>query len=237
MDTRKAVIVGPMVRNAREFSRSLFTVGVDPVQLARDLRVAVDGGLKVLRQAGWRPHFAVGDWDSLEPEKAKVALKGIFHITLPRNKDRSDLYYACRAAISAGANDLICVGVTGGRPDHQLATLLDLSEISRAPKSSGELLNLVAVDTGTRYYFVSERLPHWEAKLSPGQMVSVFAVGGEASGVTLAGFKYPLKNAKLAPSSHGLSNQVLRGNCSVRVKKGCLIVMVLQAPCGAPTQG
>jgi thiamine pyrophosphokinase len=199
-------------------------VGVDPKHMARDLRVAVDGGLKIFKKVGWKPHFAVGDWDSLGSEKVSHALRGVFHLTLPRNKDRSDLYYACRAALSAGANDLVCLGVTGGRPDHQLATLFDLSEISGRCDSR---VTVVAVDNSTRYYFLSEKNPEWSAELSPGQLVSVFAMGGEARGVTLQGFKYPLRNAVLQPSSHGLSNRAAQTQCAVRVKKGRLVVMVL----------
>src|SRR4051812_12235708 len=110
--------------SARELRRSLDSVGIDARSIP--LLVAVDGGLKLLRRAGLEPDFAVGDWDSLSPGRPAAALRGILHFTLPRDKDRSDLYYACRAAIAAGANDLVCLGVTGGRPDHQLAALFDL---------------------------------------------------------------------------------------------------------------
>ncbi len=217
-------MIGPRVGSLRELTRSLFLAGVDPKKIARDLRVAVDGGLKVFRKIGWKPHFAVGDWDSLGTEKVSSALRGIFHLTLPRHKDRSDLYYACRAAVSAGATDLVCLGVTGGRADHQLATLFDLSEIAH---QGGAALNVVAVDPDTRYYFLSERNPEWTAHLQPGQLVSVFALEGPARGVTLQGFKFPLRNAVLEPSSHGLSNQAVKTQCSIKVRKGRLVVLVL----------
>lgn len=208
----------------QEFTRSLYMASVNPKLIARDLRVAVDGGLKVFRKIGWKPHFAVGDWDSLGTEKVSHALRGIFHLTLPRHKDRSDLYYACRAAVSAGATDLVCLGVTGGRADHQLATLFDLSEIAH---EGGRELSVLAVDNETRYYFLSEKHPELSVDLVPGQTVSVFALEGEARGVTLQGFKYPLKNAVLQPSSHGLSNIALKTQCSIKVGKGRLVVLVL----------
>jgi len=223
-DRRRALIVGPCVGSVQEFTRSLFMAGVDPKQMARDIRVAVDGGLMVFRKIGWKPHFAVGDWDSLGKEKVAAALRGIFHLTLPRNKDRSDLYYACRAAVSTGATDLVCLGVSGGRADHQLAMLFDLSEIAH---EGGKDLSVVAVDHETRYSFISEKNPEWSASILPGQLVSVFALEGEARGVTLEGFKYPLKNAVLKPSSHGLSNQAVQTQCSICVKKGRLAILVL----------
>lgn len=223
-DRRRALVIGPRVGSLRELTRSLFMAGVDPKQMARDLRVAVDGGLKVFRKIGWKPHFAVGDWDSLGDEKVSAALRGIFHLTLPRNKDRSDLYYACRAAVSTGATDLVCLGVTGGRPDHQLATLFDLSEIAH---QGGSKLSVVAVDNETRYHFLSEKNPEWHGTLEIGQTVSVFALEGQARGVTLQGFKYPLKNAVLEPSSHGLSNRVSKTQCSIKVRKGRVVVLVL----------
>jgi thiamine pyrophosphokinase len=208
----------------RDLTRSLFIAGADLKQMSRDLRVAVDGGLLVFRKMDWKPHFAVGDWDSLGREKASALLRGVFHLTLPRNKDRSDLYYACRAAISAGATDLVCLGVTGGRPDHQLAMYFDLSEIAI---EAGPVSSVMALDNDTQYRFLSEKNPQWSATLKKGQTVSIFALEGEARGVTLQGFRFPLKNAVLQPSSHGLSNQVVNAQCSIRVKKGRLLVMVL----------
>ncbi|MFL5812885.1 MAG: thiamine diphosphokinase [Bdellovibrionia bacterium] len=228
IDRRRALVIGPRVGSLSELTRSLYMAGVNPKLIARDLRVAVDGGLKVFnkfwRKIGWKPHFAVGDWDSLGSEKVSHALRGIFHLTLPRNKDRSDLYYACRAAMSAGATDLVCLGVTGGRADHQLATLFDLSEIAH---EGGRAFSVLAVDNETRYYFISENHPELSIDVVPGQTVSVFALEGEARGVTLQGFKYPLKNAVLQPSSHGLSNIALKTQCSIKVRKGRVVVLVL----------
>jgi thiamine pyrophosphokinase len=102
--------------------------------------------------------------------------------------------------------------------------LFDLSEIAH---HGGKELSVLAVDNETRYYFLSENHSELSLELASGQTVSVFALEGEARGVTLQGFKYPLKNAVLKPSSHGLSNIALHTQCSIKVQKGRLVVLVL----------
>lgn len=227
---RRAIIVGPLVGSVLEFDQTLLSAKIHPRELEYTLKIGVDGGVHVLALSGWKPNFAVGDWDSL---RTRAALKGIMHLTLPKNKDRSDLYYAARAALSVGVTDLICIGVSGGRPDHQLAMLFDLSELAETYPQLGSVSVLAP---GLKYSFLSRYQRPWRAKLLPGQTVSVFALGEGAKGVTLTGFQYPLKNAALAPSSQGLSNVVRKGKshapveCSVSIKQGRAVVIEVLMP-------
>jgi len=205
-------------------SKIFFSQVLDELHLQiTDLRVGVDGGAKTWLELGWEPHFAVGDWDSLG--STHRLLGRIPHLSLSRHKDRSDLYYAARAAIAIGAQELVCLGVTGGpRLDHHLATLFDLSEFSTG--KYGKLRSVRAVDREEDCVFLSESIPTWTGVLKKQQKVSVFALGGVVEGVTLDGFKYPLKNADLLPSSLGLSNRVAKRNCEVCLRKGQLLVII-----------
>lgn len=231
---RKAIIVGPHVGSVLELDQTLLSAQIHPRELERTLKIGVDGGVQVLAKAGWKPNFAVGDWDSL---KTRAALKGIMHLTLPKNKDRSDLYFAARAAVSVGVTDLVCVGVSGGRPDHHLAMIFDLSELGETYPQLG---SITVLDPGAKYHFLSHYQRPWRAKLpsgpSGGATVSIFALGEGAKGVTLTGFQYPLKNATLLPSSWGLSNRVAKAknnavvNCSASIKKGRAVVIELMKP-------
>jgi thiamine pyrophosphokinase len=218
-----ALIIGPLIKTSRSFERTLFAAGLDPHRLQGVIKVGVDGGLHVIRKMGVKPHFAVGDWDSMPSGELQTALEGVLHLSLPEKKDRSDLFYACRAAAAAGATDLICVGVTGGRPDHHLGMMYDLSEVEATEPG---IQSVAAIDEKQRYFFVSGGRK-WEGRVEAGQLVSVFSLGSTAHGVTLDGFEYPLKNADLKPSSHGLSNLAKRPHCRVSVKKGRLVVMAL----------
>ncbi|MCM2279325.1 MAG: thiamine diphosphokinase [Oligoflexia bacterium] len=213
--------------------RRAILIGPRPVPpaLVRELRlgpgdfiIAVDGGLRRCRRLGLRPGLAIGDWDSLGARSPERALAGIPHLTLPREKDWSDLCYALDAAEALGAREIVCLGVTGGRPDHQLGVLLDLSEA--AASSASRFRSVQAWGADGRYHFISSRMPRWTARLEPGRCVSVFALGGPAKGVSLRGFRYPLRNAPLVPSSRGLSNRVVSRVCTVAVGRGSLLVLV-----------
>jgi thiamine pyrophosphokinase len=56
--------------------------------------------------------------------------------------------------------------------------------------------------------------------------VSVFCAGFEASGVTLAGLKYPLNNATLTSNYPlGVSNEFIGEPSTVTVRDGALLIM------------
>lgn len=208
-------------------ARALKAWKADP---GRDLFIGVDGGVLAWLEAGFKPHLAVGDWDSFRGVGAKRVLRALHHITLPRRKDRSDLHFAAQAVLSAGATQLIALGVTGGRPDHHLAALLDLAWI--AGGREGDVKEVSAHGTEGDYHFVTPRIcklngGSWQAPSAKrARLASVFALSGPASGVSLQGFEYPLRGARLAPSSHGLSNRILGSGAKVSVKAGCLLVLL-----------
>jgi thiamine pyrophosphokinase len=187
---------------------------------SRDLLVGVDGGVRAWKRMGRMPHLAVGDWDSLGK---KAGTRGVAELTLPWRKDRSDLYWACRAALEIGATELICLGVTGGRPDHHLATLLDLATL--ASRARG-LSAMSAFDSDAEYCFLSPRIPRWSRRLARGRILSIFAPLGAARGVTLSGVEFPLKDARVSPSSLGLSNRASGGITRVQVTQGSLVVIL-----------
>ncbi|MEO7164045.1 MAG: hypothetical protein ABI041_14085, partial [Bdellovibrionia bacterium] len=112
----------------------------------------------------------------------------------------------------------------GGRADHHFATLSDLSIFS-----SGKYGNLTRVEArgiDASYFFLSGKIPRWKGKLDVGQIVSLFSMSDGSSGVSLSGFEYSLKNAKLTPSSRGLSNRTVRKNCGVQISSGRMLVVV-----------
>ncbi len=190
----------------------------------KDLFVGVDGGMKIWLEAGYKPHMAVGDWDSFKGSAARKVISSMHHLTLPIDKDRSDFYYAAGTMQSAGATHLYCLGVTAGRPDQHLASILDLTQL--AAGEAGPFSEVAAFGPEGEYHFLSNRIPKWKDHFPRPRTVSIFAVGGVARGVTLKGLKYGLKGGELSPSSHGLSNRSWAHHCEVGVKKGNLVVML-----------
>lgn len=231
---KRAILLGPAVRSLKELKQLVHSVGIR----SNDFLVGVDGGTQSWFDLGHEPHFAVGDWDSLKTT-AKTSVKEILskvpHVTLSRDKDRSDLFFALISAIEAGVQEVICLGVTGGMPDHHLAVLFDLSLFSTG--AFGALNRVQAIGPEARYEFLSSYgIPDWpnspdspnsNEALPIGQRVSIFAMEGFAK-VSLSGFKYPLKNAILKPCSHGMSNVVKSKRCGVHLLKGQLLVIIPQ---------
>ena len=212
----RAVLLGP--RNESPMSLKLLLRKI-PL-LASDLRIGVDGGTEDWLAIGRPPQMAIGDWDSL---RSREVLKTIAHMTLPVKKDRSDLHHALALAREMGAVDIVALGVTGGRPDHHLASLLELGAASAFP----EFRSVQAVDGNARYFWVS---PSQILQLAVGRggVFSVFALGGDARGVSISGARFSLSGAKLQPGSLGLSNVARSARVTIEVKSGGLLVVAPQ---------
>ena len=69
-----------------------------------------DGGVRNARAAGLQPDFLIGDWDS-----GGAPEEGIPCISLPVEKDKTDLQAAAEQAMSMGCRELLLCGCTGGR--------------------------------------------------------------------------------------------------------------------------
>jgi thiamine pyrophosphokinase len=192
-----------------------------PSGRARIQLIAVDGGLYACRKRGWRPDLSVGDWDSLGAPPSGT------HLTLERDKSRSDFYFALRAAYEGGARELIAYGVTGGRSDHHLAALQDLAEAA----AWRGVVAVTAVDAQGQYVFVppSASRAGRRIRLKRGRVFSVLAWPGAARGVTVTGAaQYLLRSEGLAPGSRGLSNFALGGEVRISVRGGGLLVFVVK---------
>lgn len=224
----RAVLIGPLFSSTPFERAKLFKAlnGCNSV-----VRIGVDGGFAKCLKHGISPDLVAGDWDSLTEPRFKKMLKSFPHVTLSRNKDQSDLYFSILEALKRGADELFCFGVTGGkRPDQHLATLFDLSNFSEksftVDRQERGFKKVEAYGSDASYIFLSERIPRWKGCFPKGTLISVFAMGSEAHGVSLSGFKYRLKNAVLNPSSQGMSNVTLKENGIVKLKKGKLLVVI-----------
>ena len=228
VDSRRVFLIGPMVAQgprakARVRLAAAFR-GLRPIPGygSGDLIIAVDGGLDFCDHAGLPVSLALGDWDSL---KKRTLLKSVHHITLPRDKDRSDLCFALEAAIGTGVRRIYLGGFSGGRLDHELANCLDM--LSVASSASSMHSEIVMCSESYECAVVTSRR---RFAFRQGQVVSIFALAGPAEGVRLKGFRYPLRSGVMEPSSQGLSNVVETRSCEVSVQKGGLLVIAYRVP-------
>jgi thiamine pyrophosphokinase len=195
--------------------------------------VGVDGGVLHAVRAGWISDIQVviGDGDSLpgQPHPDLVNLRSngkrfeIPRILLSVDKDQSDTAVAATWAVDHGARRLHAVGLEGGRPDHHLAVVADLSRLP---------VPVILYGKGATYYFLnsaSHSAHKLDLKLRRGQTVSIFSLSDRVAGVTLRGFHFPLRGQTIFSGSRGLSNFVTnpRGNVHVEIERGRLVVVVL----------
>lgn len=172
--------------------------------------IAADSGAELAAHVD----LAVGDFDSISAER----LAAIEHVERHAvQKDASDLELAFAAALRLEPARILVVGSAGGRLDHLLGGLLLLAADAYANVEVDAQLGHAWVHVIRR-----ERLLAGE----PGELVSLFAVHGPASGVVTEGLLYPLRGETLEPgSSRGLSNVFTSAEARIGVERGVLLAI------------
>ena len=184
-----------------------------------DLVVAADGGARHALEAGIVPDLIVGDLDSLESnflreiEERRVELQ-----RHPKRKDKMDGHLAVLAAKERGAiaADLVCAA--GRKPGAVFA----LPHILLAAERTG-LRSTVFADWGNMFVLEGGSRT---IEGTPGDSISIFPLAGPATGVTLEGMAYPLRNAILEPGDTlGFHNELIGRKATVSVEGGTLLVV------------
>lgn len=194
--------------------------------------VAADGGLARAAVAGLRPTLLVGDLDSLDPAAlADAEDAGLPILRAPVDKDESDAELALLEAVRLGASRITVLGAFGGpRLDHALANLWLLAHPALADRevrlldARSRVTMITAPDAGGGP--VRRPLPG-----PVGAIVTLLPFGGDATGLTTAGLRYPLADEPLrAGPARGLSNIRLASDASVTVRSGRLLVVEIAVP-------
>lgn len=140
-------------------------------------------------------------------------------------KDESDAELAVLAAIEADAARLTILGASGGaRADHALANVWLLAHPALVDRPA------VLLDAGARIRLVTvpDGGPPVTADLAGrrGDLVTLLPFGGDATGVTTQGLRFPLVDEPLLVGpSRGLSNVREAADASVRLRSGRLLVI------------
>lgn len=190
--------------------------------------IAADSGVDQAHRLGLDVDLAIGDFDSVsESGLARARRRGAQIIRHPAAKDATDFELALDAAVQLGVASATVVGGDGGRLDHLLANAL----VMASPRY--ESLRLGARGTGgSRLHVVRGRR---SVTGEPGELVTLLAVHGAASGVTTSGLLWPLAGDVLHPgSSRGVSNTLVESEATVTVESGVLLA-VLPGPSHSAT--
>ena len=181
-----------------------------------DYVIAADGGLEYLDGRGIKADMALGDFDSLGyvPEHENLVVH-------PAMKDDPDMMLAVQEGLRLGYRDFRIYGGLGGRLDHTIAnlqTLLWLTKQGARGELSGQGVHITAIHNRSIQLGAEHR-----------GYISVFCLGGEASGVWIRGLKYTLEDAVLTSDRPlGLSNEFVGTESEIGVKEGNLIILWYQ---------
>lgn len=180
--------------------------------------VAADSGIDRAHDLGLRVDVAVGDFDSVSSSALEAAERDGAQVQRhPEAKDATDLELALWAALDLQPARIAVIGGHGGRLDHLLANALLLASAAFAG------VDLVA-QMGPARVTVVRRSSHLDG--SPGDLVTLLALHGRASGVTTEGLLYPLHDAELAAgSTRGVSNELTAPTATVQLRSGVLLAV------------
>ena len=194
-------------------------------QRSYDYVIAADAGLEVLRPLHISPNAVVGDLDTVDKKVLEEYQNqpGIeFEIHKPE-KDETDTELAFRDALEAGCVLVDMLGATGGRLDHELSNIQLLAQ----GRKKG--LRVTIYDAFNKIFLADAELDLqvvFEREDLYGRYVSFLPVTETVKGITLTGFKYPLKEKDISileNPSLCISNEVLEEKAVLTFRSGLLL--------------
>jgi thiamine pyrophosphokinase len=184
------------------------------------LFVCADGGANVAREHGVTPSAIIGDLDSA----TTATLAHFMDATIVRdeNTERTDTEKALEWVLGRGTFEVVTVlGASVGRLDHVLGHL------SLLRRYYGRTRVVLEDDTG-RAWLGRDTVSIPDR---PGTIVSFFAVGAPAEGVTTDNLKYRLRDARLEMGiQDSISNVVQATPAAIQIRRGEIVVIVVTKP-------
>ena len=204
--------------------------------------IAADRGLEFFLDYLILPDVVIGDFDSLsedgknflEMQNEDIPYGGMLEwklqkgegkvvevVRLRPEKDDSDTQSAMNYAIQNGAKEIVILGVTGNRVDHLMANfgLLILAQKQDTEVALADRYNYMKLIPSGTILKKAEQF---------GKYVSFFPLGGDVTGLTLEGFKYPLDKYHLTTADSGLtvSNEISEEYAKVTYESGILLMIM-----------
>lgn len=182
-----------------------------------DLVVGVDGGAGYADTLNVTLDAIIGDLDSLSDLELR-SINAPKVVSYPAEKDELDLELALLYAKEQGADQMVMVGVMGGRMDMAIANIMLMTQ---AGLSSCRIKIWHGQETGWGI-----RPPGGNITGAPGDIVSLIPLGGDVSNITTKGLKYPLKDEDLSFGQvRGVSNMMDKSSANIEFSKGFLLVI------------
>ena len=186
-----------------------------------DCIIGIDRGLEFCYKYNIVPHYILGDFDSISQEilshyeKQEIPVK-----RYQPEKDDTDTMIGLELALKLGSRNIYLLGATGGRLDHYMANVKSLL----FPMKQGVRAWILDSQNAVTVLDHGMRL---SKKQQFGKYVSFFSMGDRAEGVTLTGFKYPLKDYTLLNGDViGTSNELLEETGEIAFRSGVILMIM-----------
>ena len=190
---------------------------------SEDLIIAADGGAYHCQALGLTPDVLIGDLDSITKEvRENLSRLGTQLILYPRDKDETDLELALRFAVDHNAEEILLLGILGGRLDQTLANLLLLSRPEWQPA------RLMVAD-GPDFALLIRPGSPLTLQAQTGDIVSLIPLTRTVTGVSTEGLRWSLQDATLEfGSTLGISNETTQEIARVEIKTGQLLAVHIE---------
>ncbi len=182
-----------------------------------DLVLGADGGARYAYTLNVTLDAIIGDLDSLS-DLEQQGISNTKVVSYPAEKDKTDLELALLYAGKQGVDQIVMVGVMGGRMDMTIANLM---LITHASLSSCRIEVWHGEQTGWVI-----KPPGDDISGHPGDTVSLIPLGGSASGITTEGLKYSFKDEELTfGPARGISNLLEKPSAHIKLSEGFLLAV------------
>ena len=182
------------------------------------LLIGCDGGAGHILSLGLTPHAVIGDFDSISARDDRALRhRKVEYIRYPREKLYTDTELGVALARKRGCREIILTGIRGTSTDHMFGNIFLLA------KKKFASLNIKIIEGKEEMMLARKRI---RIKGKIGDIVSLIAISGNASGITTKGLFYPIVNDALsAGSARGIRNRMTSKHAEITVRKGSLLVI------------
>ena len=198
-----------------------------------DYIICADGGYRICKMAGKRPHVVIGDFDSLSEELVEeLETLSIERVIYPKDKDDTDTFLCVGYALARGFDRFVLAGGIGGDFGHTMANVQTLSYLTdmgcEAEIVTGHERLIMAEGENARENGETIAAKPVTVRGKPGGRFSVLSYTERSSGVCIDNAKYELSDAVLTHSRPvGVSNEFTGdGRVVISVREGRLLIVL-----------
>lgn len=178
-----------------------------------DCIIAADGGANICFKYNIYPDYIIGDFDSID-NNLRTHFKNSKFINKPE-QDEHDLLKALKFCESLNPQKVICTSVFGNRIDHTFSNLFIL-------QNQNFKFQIEYIDDLVKVFIIDKK---HDFNLATKIAIS-FISYKPVFGITLKGFKYNLTDKDFPSGFNGSSNEIVKRNAMVAIKKGSLITIL-----------